>query len=107
MTLKDFENKYAIKGGMQKLTELRSLYFTNRYIAYHFGVSQQSVVNWMLQFFGSRYDPREDRKEAIIANMVEFAKNNPLIDFKYAFKGTEWYKEALERINKLKLYDTQ
>lgn len=104
MTVKEFEDKYKEKGGMQKLTELRSLFYNQKYIATHFGVSRERVRQWMVEFFGSAYDPRMDRKEMIINSMVEFAHNNPKKDFDAAFRGTEYYKEALEKCNKENLY---
>lgn len=102
-----FKEKYKDKGGMNKLTELRSLFFGQKYIAKHFGVSQESVRNWMLGFFGRDYDPREDRKDAIILSMIEFARHNSITDFDFAYKGTQYYKEVLEKCNKLKIYDTK
>jgi hypothetical protein len=56
----------------------------------------------MISFFGSPYDPRPERKESIIAGMIEFAINNPKRDFTYAFTGTQYYKEALEICKKEK-----
>jgi len=104
MQVKKFEEKYGTKGGIQKLTELRSLFFTQDYIAKQFGVSKERVRQWMLEFFGSRYDPRPDREEAVIANMIEFARNNPLEEFNSAFRGTEYYKKVLAECNNLEIY---
>jgi hypothetical protein len=100
-----FEKKYREKGGINKLTELRSLLFSHDYIANHFGVSRARVSDWMKLFFGKDYDPREDRKEAIISSMIEFAKNNSFPLFRYSYRGTPYYKEVLEKCYELKIYE--
>ena len=105
MTVKEFEVKYGDKGGIQKLSELRSLFANQGYIASHFGVSRERVRQWMLEFFGNSYDPRMDRKEVLVAGMVEFAKNNPKKDFRIAFSNTEYYREALEMCINKKIYE--
>jgi len=107
MTVKEFDEKYGLKGGITKLTELRSLFYTQEYIAAHFSVTRERVRQWMLEFFGSAYDPRPDRREMIIASMVDFAKTNPKEEFDFAFKGTEYYKEVLEKCKQERIYDTQ
>ena len=104
MLIKQFQKKYGDRGGMTKLTELRSLYYSQQYIAGYFGVTRERIRQWMLEFFGSPYDPRPDRVEAIIANMVEFAKNNSMEDFTRAFINSEYYDKALEVIKKEKIY---
>ena len=105
MTLEAFEKKYQEKGGIQKLSELRSLFFSQKYIAEHFGVSNERVRQWMLQFFGHDYDPREERRESIIVGMVEFALHNEIAKFRFAFQGTQYYKEALSICRQRKIYD--
>ena len=88
MIVKDFETRYGRFGGMKKLTEMRSLYYTKKYIADHFEVSQERVRQWMLIFFGVPYEPQPERREAVCANMVEFAQNNSFEDFRRAFRGS-------------------
>lgn len=104
MTIEKFQNIYIKKGGIAKLTELRSLFYTQKYIAKHFRVSGERVRQWMLEFFGSKYDPRPDRKEAIILNMIDFARHNNKKDFDFAFRGTEYYREVLEKCKEQKIY---
>ncbi len=105
MNVKEFESKYQDRGGIEKLTELRSLFFAQKYIAKHFGVSPERVGQWTLELFGTRYDPRPERKEAIIASMLDFAMHNPKEDFDFAFKGTQYYKEVLEDLETRKIYE--
>lgn len=105
MNVTQFEEKYKEKGGVNRLTEMRALMFTQKYIAKHFDVSIERVRQWMIEFFGSVYDPRPDRRTIIIQNMVDFRKNNPQEEFDLAFKKTQYYKEAIEKSNK-EIYDT-
>ena len=99
MNIKDFESKYVEKGGIKKLAEFRSLFFGLDYIAKHYGVSKERVRQWMKYFFGSVYDPREDRKDAIVASMIDFANNHTPEEFRFAFKGTVYYDEAMKLLN--------
>ena len=39
----------------------------------------------------------------IIASMVDFAKTNPKEEFYFAFNGTEYYKEVLEKCKQEKI----
>ena len=105
MNTKTFEKKYGNKGGISKLTELRSFFLSQKYIANVFGVSQQRVKQWMKIFFGQEYDPREDRRDAIMASMIEFASHNSFPDFRFAYRGTQYYEEILKECIKLKIYE--
>lgn len=105
MNVNNFQEKYGAKGGIAKLTEFRSMLYSLDYTAQHFGVSKARVRLWLLEFFGTVYDPRRERKETIILNMIDFAKNNPIEEFEFAFRGTEYYKETLERCKEQKIYD--
>lgn len=104
MNVKGFEKKYGDKGGMKRLTELRSLMYTQSYIAKEFGVSREAVRLWFVKFFGKEYDAREDRKNAIVENMVDFARHNVFHDFKSSFHQGEYYKQALDRCYQLEIY---
>ena len=101
MIVKEFEEKYKDKGGIVKLTEMRSLAETQQSIAEHFGVSKERVRHWMYEFFGSQYDARSDRKQSIIEGMIDFGMINGLDEFNSAFKGiSTYYKDALVRLIK-------
>lgn len=104
MTVNKFEKKYSAMGGIAKLTELRSLLFSRKYIATHFKVSQERVGQWMLEFFGSYYDYTDERAEAVIQGMLDFAKNNYYEEFRRAFRNSPYYKRAIEEIKKQKIY---
>ncbi len=98
MNIKSFEEKYKEKGGLKKLAELRSLFTPQKTIARHFGVSQERVRQWMLQFFGTSYDPREDRRKVAMESMIEFYHQNSMEEFRSAFRGTAYYKDVLKII---------
>ena len=112
LDLEKFEEKYKDKGGIRMLARLSSLLFTREYIANHFGVSKPRVGQWMKDGFGYDYDPRPDRRKVIMDNMVEFARHNPKDRFDFAFGKNggknmqllDYYKEALERCHKEKIY---
>lgn len=104
MTSKEFEKKYSNKGGYQKLCELRSLLYTYAAIAAHFEVSRNAVRLWTKALFGEYYDPRKERREVAINNMVDFARAHSFKDFRYTFRKSSYYKTALERCKELKIY---
>ncbi len=104
MNVQEFNKKYKSKGGIEELTRLRSMLYTKSYIGSHFGVTPDRVRQWTVQFFGSAYDPRPDRKEAIIHNMIEFARHNTRVDFKFAFRSSEYYKETLVQCEKEEIW---
>ena len=97
MIVKRFNDKYKDKvDGIMTLTEMRALMYPIEHIASYFGCSRQAVKQWMVKFFGVKYDPRPDRRESVVKGMIDFAKFNSREDFKEAYKGTEYYKKALE-----------
>ena len=104
MTIQKFEEKYKDKGGIEKLTEMRALLFSQRHIANHFGVTRDRVRQWTIQFFGRTYDPRPEKKDAIIASMFEFAQHNSFAEFRFAFLRNEYYKETLKICKDRKIY---
>lgn len=107
MKVEKFEKLYKQEGGMSKLTELRALFYTHEYIADVFKVSPFTIAGWMKDFFGSNYDPRPDRREAVMANMVEFARMHTKENFDFAFRGTEYYREVLSRCKQEGIYDSE
>jgi len=104
MNIEKFEKKYGKYGGMTKLAELRTLLFSQDYIAGVFKVTKERIRQWMLLFFGSVYDPREDRREAIKTGMIDFAKHNTQEEFCRAFKKSPYYKDVLLELEKQKIY---
>lgn len=105
MTIQEFEEKYNQYGGMARLTELRSLLFSQDYIADIFKVSKERVRQWMKIFFGGDYDPREDRRESIKSGMIDFAKHNNILEFHKAFRKSPYYQEVIQELGKQKIYD--
>ncbi len=63
MDIKEFDKKYAEVGGIKELSEMRALLMPQASIAKRFGVSKERVRQWMLEFFGRKYDPRPARKK--------------------------------------------
>ncbi len=93
MTTQEFEIKYNEKGGIEKLKELRVMQFSKNYIARYFGVTANAVHQWNWMFFGNGSGIAEP--VIVKAGMVEFARTNPLAEFRFAFKGGVFYKEVL------------
>jgi len=83
MNLKQFEKKYSKVGGMNKLIEMRALLMPLKNIAETFGVSRERVRQWMLEFFGEKYDPRPDRRkrkqEILESGIVELKEQDNTI----------------------------
>lgn len=107
MTVKEFNTTYGRKQGILMLTQMRSSSNTQDMIANHFGVSKERVRQWMIEFFGSEYDPRQDRKERMMNSMLDFARKNALEDFKEAYTGSEYFQEVLEECKNNKIYDIE
>ena len=99
MKIEDFDKKYKDKGGIAKLRELSALCYSRSYIARYFGVTNSSVYQWNYMFFESGYIlPRSE--DIVLFSMIEFAKRNPLSEFRFAFKGGKYYNEGLSRVKK-------
>ena len=96
MTVAYFNDKYLNCGGILKLTEMRAMKQTLDAIGNHFGVSKESVRLWLKDFYGKAYDPRYDRRNAIIDAMIDFAECHNKEEFDEAFKMSEYYGMALE-----------
>jgi hypothetical protein len=104
MKVEEFEIQYKDKGGLVKLSEMRALMKTRKEIADHFGVVPWTVSKWTEKYFGEQIDARTDRKEAMIASMVDFARLHDIRDFYFVFHGTEYYEEALSKCKEENLY---
>lgn len=96
MIVKTFNETYGDKGGMVILNEMRALKMKQDVIANHFGVTKERVRQWLLEFFGKKYDPRYDRRNSIIQSMIDFSEHRTKEEFEEAFKGTEYYQMALK-----------
>lgn len=101
MNTDSFERKYGHYGGIKQLAKMRNSFFPLKTIALHFKVSQERVRQWMLEIFGSSYDPRPDRRNEAIKKMVKFYFNHSKEEFDKKFKGTAYYQEALKTINEI------
>lgn len=97
MTITEFDQKYNSKGGFKLLNEFKEERMTLKYISDHFGVSRFAVQEWMLELYGTSYDPRQERKEKILQSMLDFAKKHTLEEFKdaYYYISKHYYNKAL------------
>lgn len=100
MNAEKFDKKYSKYGGVKQLAKMRNSFVPQKKIAEHFFVSRERVRQWMLEIFGSEYDPRPDRRKIVIKKMVAFYYNNGKSAFDKKFKNTAFYKKALKVINK-------
>jgi hypothetical protein len=94
MMVKEFNKEYKRQGGIQMLNEMRALRRPQREIANQFGVSGERVRQWMVEFFGAAYDPRYDRRNAIIESMIDLRKHLGDEEFDRAFRSSEYYERA-------------
>lgn len=102
MNIESFSEKYKEKGGISQLQFLRAMHYSRNYIARQFGVTNNAVFQW-----GYLFPQKEEfETEVIIHNMMEFARDHSLEDFKFAFKRTLWYKTILEKVTK-EIYGTK
>lgn len=97
MTVAYFNEKYPNCGGILKLTEMRAMKQTLDAIGNHFGVSKENVRLWLKDFYGVAYDPRYDRRNAIIDAMIDFSEYRSKEEFDEAFKTSEYYEMAIKR----------
>lgn len=104
MTIQEFDRKYGRMGGVKKLAEMRDDLCTHSAIAKHFGVSRAMIRLWMRDLFKIIYDPRPDRAEERIAKMVDFAKKNPVEEFRAMFRRSDYYKKAMAKCIELGIY---
>lgn len=100
MNIKEFDKKYRNKGGVKMLETMKDNLIAQKNIAKHFEVSQERVRQWMVELFGEKYDPRPARREEAIAKMVKFYHETSMQEFHHAFKGSAYYRKALEIIDK-------
>lgn len=98
MNIETFEKKYGHYGGIKQLVRMRNSFMPQKKIALHFKVSQERVRQWMLEMFGSAYDPRPDRRKIAIRKMTMFYYNNGSVQFHKKYSNTAFYKQALKVI---------
>lgn len=63
MTIKEFDKKYKEQGGIKQLSMMKDNFETLKKISECFKVSKERVRQWMIIFFGEKYDPRYERRE--------------------------------------------
>ena len=74
MTIEDFNKKYKLQGGIKQLSTRRENLDTLKSISEHFEISIERVRQWMIEFFGEKYDPRYERRKRkieTIKNLIE------------------------------------
>jgi hypothetical protein len=100
MTIKEFNNKYKLIGGIKQLSIMRENYESLDRIAFTFRVSKERARQWMVEFFGERYDPRTKRRERRIEAMKKVIKKHGVEKTKELYPGINRYylREAIKQI---------
>lgn len=76
MTIKQFNKKYKEQGGIKQLSNMRENLETLRSISGFFNVSSERVRQWMVEFFGEKYDPRCERRKKTIKAIKELIEKH-------------------------------
>ena len=76
MIIKQFDEKYKKQGGIDQLSSMRENLNTLKEISKHFEISIERVRQWMIDFFGEKYDPRKERKEKTIRAIRSLIKKH-------------------------------
>ena len=103
MTPKLFNEIYKSEGGTKYLIELRENLISLDNIAAHYGVTKERVRQWMVELFGEKYDPREERREKIIDLFAHLIKNHGEKEALRMYPQINRYykKEAIKRAKNL------
>ena len=106
MTVDEFNDKYREAGGMSKLIDMKATLQPVESIAKNYGVTREAVKCWMKELFDCEYDPRIERREAIIKEMVEYAKSHTEENFYEMFKhkSAGYLQEAHNRCKAQGIY---
>lgn len=107
MTIQQFNKKFKRQGGIKKLVDMRYNCYTLRSISEHFHISKERVRQWMVLFFGEKYDPRIERKERKIRNIELLIEKYGVEKTKdiYIDTNKNYLKEAINRIINRKKYE--
>jgi len=90
MNREKLDEKYNECGGFKKLLEMKIELKSLEEISKVFNVSKERIRQWMIELFGTNYDPRRDRRENRINFILDFIKQN----------GTKEAIKMFERTNK-------
>ena len=106
MTISEFDEQYADKGGFKALNNFKEELMTTHFIANHFKVSDITVAEWFVKLYGMKYDPRMSRREKIINSMLKFAENHTLDEFReaYYYASRHYYNIALAEAFSQEIY---
>lgn len=98
MNIQQFDQRHKKEGGIDTLTRMMTLQYSTAFIAKHYGVTASSVRIWPYTLFGRKLDPTD--KDNIRDNMIHYAKEHSIGEFRFAFKGGLYYKELLELVKR-------
>lgn len=102
MTIEEFNDKYNEQGGIKILSDMRSALSTQKAISLHFGVSVERVRQWMIEFFGEIYDPREERKLMRVKSIENSIRKNGIEKTKLLYPEINrvYLKTAISNLKK-------
>lgn len=89
--LQDFDAKYGDKGGVIALHGMIKEKRTLKFIGEHFGLTPQGIKYIIEKMLEKKYDPREDRKEKIISQIIVYARSHSERETREAYQYSEYY----------------
>lgn len=100
MKIKYFNKKYEEQGGIKQLSNMRENFETLKKIAEQFDVSVERVRQWMINFFGEKYDPRYKRREKTIKTVRDLIDKHGLEKTQELYPGiNKSYLQAAQQKN--------
>ena len=99
MTKEKFDVAYAHKGGVAQIKNLMKQNESIEGIGVYFGVCKNAVRLWCREMFGENYDPRKNRRDKVVNEMIKFAERHTQTDFRqeYIKQSKYYYHMALAR----------
>lgn len=102
MMIKDFNNKYIENGGIKQLSDMRENLKSLKEISEHFSVSIERVRQWMVDFFGEKYDPRYERRKKTIRAIEKLINKHGIERTKDLYPGINksYLQSAINSVGK-------
>ncbi len=91
--LQDFDAKYGDKGGVIALHQMMKEKRTLEFIGDHFGLTKQGIKYIIENMFQKHYDPRKERKEKIISQIIVYARSHTEKETREAYQYSEYYAD--------------
>lgn len=104
MTIKQFNKKYKKQGGIKKLSDMRDGFETLKSLSKQFEVSKERIRQWMLLFFGEKYDPRYERRKHKVESIKSLIRKHGVEKTEKLYSGINrsYLQEAISNLNKPK-----